>query len=100
MTTYTRRRLAQRIEEAFLDQQAMEVYCDPDRISFPRGHYRTDVRSDTYRWTAFCTLHGLNTGPSVDSYDTAGISARFGITLDKLPVGRGWEATAKDGAQP
>lgn len=93
MSTPTRRRLAKRIEEAFLAQHGMAVTVDPERISFPAGFYRTDVRSDTYRWTAFCKRDGLNVGPSVDCYDTATECAKHGITIDRLPHDRGWEAT-------
>ena len=94
-----RARLARRIEEAFLAQHGMDVTCDPKEIYFPRGYYRTNVHADTYRWTAYCTKSGTRAGPSVDSYDTATSCARFGILIDHMGYGRGYEATADTEAE-
>jgi hypothetical protein len=93
MSTPTRRRVAKRIEEAFQAQHGMAVKVDPERISFPAGFYRTAVHGDFYRWTASCELNGTKVGPSVDCYDTATKCGRHGITLDRLPHNRGWEAS-------
>lgn len=94
MSTPTRRRLAKRIEEAFLAQHGLVVVVNPERISFPSGFYRTNPHGDFYRWTAFCEFDGTRVGPSVDSYDSATDCGKHGIILDRLPHNRGWEATA------
>lgn len=92
----TRRRLAKRIEEAFLSQFDIELTCDPAAISFATGFYRTNTHSDSYRWSAICKLKDMNVGPSVDSYDTATKCGAMGITLDKYRQANTYEATARE----
>ncbi len=96
MTTPTRRRLAKRIEEAFLSQHGIEATCDPETISFATGFYRTSNQSDMYRWTAPCRLKGLTVGPLLDSYDTATDCAKRGIDIHRLPHWNDWQASVKE----
>ncbi len=88
----TRSRLAKRIEEAFLRQEGLEVFCDPHAIDFPRGWYRTSRFADCYRWSAPCKFKGMENGPTVDGFDTATDCAKHGVSM--FPSGIGWEATS------
>lgn len=93
MSTPTRRRLAKRIEEAFLSQHDMEVTCNPEKIYFVTGFHRTSPEADAYRWTAPCIQKGLAIGPVVDSYDTATSCIKKGIRIRQTGHFADWEAS-------
>lgn len=63
-------RLAAILEEAMLEQHDQEISVDPEDFIIAEGFYRTDSRSDSYRWEVYAQIVGMRVKISLCSYTT------------------------------